>query len=154
MVAIEQKQTTTTEAHVDLSIPNSFTDLDQTLIDVYVKATIESRKGNIFKEVLAACALAEQDELGRFSSASVEGPLTYILNRPMKIPSFSFHLNELCGPDRGEILKKAERVGRFRYRFNEPMIQPYIILKSLEDSIIRNDALERFTTHRQRSLPI
>jgi hypothetical protein len=154
IAAIEKKQTTIVETHVDLSIPSSFTDLDQTLIDAYVKATIESRKGNIFKEVIAACALAEQDELGRFSSAGVEAPLSYILEREMKIPSFAFHLNELCGPDRGEILKKAERVGRLRYRFNEPMIQPYIILKSLADKVIGNDALQRFTIHRQRSLSI
>jgi len=154
LIAIERQTLTITENHVDASIPNSFTDLDQTLVDAYVKATIESRKGNIFKKVLAACALAEQDELGRFSSASVEAPLSYIIGREMKIPSFAFHLKELCGPDRGTILKKAERVGRLRYRFNEPMIQPYIILKSLADGVIGNDALERFSIHRQRSLSI
>jgi AAA domain len=154
LAAIDQRQTMIAEKHVDVSIPVSFSDLDQSLIDAYVKATIETRKGNIFKEVLAACALADQDELGRFPAANVEAPLSEIMGREMKIPSFSFHLNELSGPDRGDILRKTGKVGRFRYRFNEPMIQPYIILKSLADDIITNQILEKFSIRRQRSLSI
>jgi hypothetical protein len=154
VVAIDQRQMTIAEKHVDISIPASFSDLDQTLIDAYVKATIETRKGNIFKEVLAACALADQDELGRFPAANVEAPLSAIIGREMKIPSFAFHLNELSGPDRGDILRKTGRVGQFRYRFNEPMIEPYIILKSLADKVIDNQILEKFSIRRQRSLSI
>jgi hypothetical protein len=152
--AIERQQLVVAEKDVDLSIPTSFADLDQTLIDAYVKATIETRKGNIFKEVLAACALADQDELGRFPAANVEAPLSKVVGKEMKIPSFAFHLNELSGPDRGDILRKTGRAGKFRFRFNEPMIQPYIILKSLADGIITNHILEKFSIHRQRSLSI
>ena len=78
-------------------------------IGSYVKAATETRKGNIFEEVLAACALADQDELGRFPAANVEAPLSEIVGREMKIPSFSFHLNELSGRDRGDILKKLAK---------------------------------------------
>jgi hypothetical protein len=124
------------EEHVDLAIPNSFSDLDQSLIDAYVQATIETRRGNIFKEVLAACALADQDDLGRFSAASVEAPLSEVLGRETKTPAFAFHLNELCGKERGSILQKSGRLGSFRFRFVEPMIQPYIIMKSLASKVI------------------
>jgi Cdc6-like AAA superfamily ATPase len=154
LVSIERKEFRISEQDVDDAIPNSFSDLDQTLIDAYVKAIVETRKGNIFKEVLAACALADQDELGRFSAASVEAPLSAIVGKETKIPAFAFHLNELCGKDRGLILKKSGKLGSFRFRFVEPMIQPYIIMKSLETKISGNDILERFAIHRQRVLSI
>lgn len=152
--AIEHRQLIISEQTLLEAIPESFGELDHTILDAYVKATIETRKGNIFKEVLAACALAEQDELGRFSAASVEGPLSAILGREMKAPAFSFHLNELCETERGEILTKAGTRSHFRFRFKEPLMQPYITIKSISAGIIDNDILFRFSLHRQRELPI
>ena len=77
--AVEQRVTRITQELVNESINASFDDLDQSLIDSYVKAVTETRKGNIFKHVLAACALADHDDLGRFSAASLEMPLTKII---------------------------------------------------------------------------
>ncbi len=152
--AIEKKSTKITEKIVNESIERSFADLDQSLIDAYVKAITETRKGNIFKQVLAACALAEQDDLGRFSAANVEKPLTVIMKKPMSAPSFSFHLNELCSEERGLILSKSGSRSHFRFRFQQPMIQPFIILKSLSTGVIDDQILSSFSSERQRSLPI
>ena len=152
--AIERRSTKITEDLVNESIDDSFEDLDQSLIDAYVKAITETRKGNIFKLVLAACALADHDDLGRFSAASVERPLSAIMGRAMSAPSFSFHLNELCKDERGLILTKTGSRSHFRYRFNQPMIQPYIIMKSLSAGIIDDEILAGFSIERQRKLSI
>jgi Cdc6-like AAA superfamily ATPase len=117
LLAVKRHQLQITEKTANDAIPDCFADLDQTLIDAYVKATIETRKGNIFKHVLAACALAELDELGRFSAASVETILSKIIGREMKAPSFSFHLNELCSAERGLILTKSGSRSHFRFKF-------------------------------------
>lgn len=154
LVAIERQTLNITESTVEQAIPLCFSDLDQSLIESYVKATIETRKGNIFKEVLAACALADQDELGRFSAASVETTLTAIMGRDMKAPAFSFHLNELCELERGSILEKAGTRSHFRFRFVEPMMQPFIIIKSLSIEAINMDLIQRFGPQRQRSFAI
>jgi len=150
--AVERRTLRITEEIVQASIPLCFDDLDHTLIDAYVKATVATRKGNIFKEVLAACALSEQDELGRFSAANVETTLSAIIGREMKAPAFSFHLNDLCEPERGGILEKAGTRSHFRFRFVEPMMQPYIVMKSLSTMVIDTKILGRFSAQRQRDL--
>lgn len=148
------RKTLITEEIVKGSIESCFEDLDQTLIDSYVKAVTETRKGNIFKHVLAACALSDQDDLGRFSAASLEEPLSAIIGKPMKAPSFSFYLNELCEPTRGSILAKTGSRSHYRFRFVQPIIQPYITMKSLSSGIVSDDILTRFAIERQRSLSI
>jgi Cdc6-like AAA superfamily ATPase len=154
LAAIERRTLSITESVVEKAIPVCFSDLDQSLIDAYVKATTETQKGNIFKQVLAACALAEQDDVGQFSAASVETTLSEIMGREMKAPAFSFHLNDLCTPERGAILEKRGTRSRFRFRFLEPMMQPFIIIKSISNNIIDLDTIQRFGPQRQRLLDI
>lgn len=154
LTAIKEKSLRITEDVLQRAIPACFADLDQSLVEAYVRATVETRKGNIFKEVLAACALAEQDELGRFSAANVEKPLSAIIGREMKAPAFSFHLNELCEAERGSVLEKAGTRSHFRFRFNEPMFQPFVTIKSLATGVIDATQLKRFATDQQRSFDL
>ncbi len=154
LVAVEKKTLHITESVVEDAIPLCFADLDQSLIDAYAQATVETRKGNIFKQVIAACALAEQDDIGRFSAANVETTLTEIMSRDMKAPAFSFHLNDLCTNERGAILEKTGTRSTFRFRFREPMMQPFIIIKSLSNKTISLDIIQKFGPQRQRSLAI
>jgi hypothetical protein len=154
LVAIGKKILNISESIVEEAIPLCFADLDQSLIDAYAKATVETRKGNIFKQVLAACALAEQDDIGRFAAANVESTLSEIMGRQMKAPAFSFHLNDLCTTERGSILEKTGTRSTFRFRFKEPMMQPFIIIKSLSNGTINLDQIQKFGPQRQRELPI
>ena len=51
-------------------------DVDYSITEAYTRATEKIyRKENIFREVLAACAIAETNELGQFRAAAVEAPL-------------------------------------------------------------------------------
>jgi archaellum biogenesis ATPase FlaH len=154
LLAIEKKCLVISEGIVKEAIPRCFQDLDQSLLNSYALATITTRKGNLFKEVLAACALAEQDDLGRFSASDVEKTLSGIVGSEMKAPAFSFHLNELCSDERGKILNKSGTRSHFRFRFVEPMMQPFIIMKSLSSDVIQSDIVERYATQRQMRLSI
>jgi Cdc6-like AAA superfamily ATPase len=154
LVAIEARSLQITEQVVEKAVPLCFADLDQSLIDAYAKAIVETRKGNIFKQVLAACALAEQDDIGRFAAADVETTLTEIMGREMKAPAFSFHLNDLCTPERGQILEKTGTRSTFRFRFREPMMQPFIIIKSLSIGVISMEEIQLFGPRRQRSFSL
>jgi AAA domain len=104
--------------------------------------------------VLAACALAEPNNLGEFSAVSVEAPLSGILGDNVKVPSFAFHLNEMCQEARGNVFQKTGERRTYLYRFIEPAMQPYIIMQCLQDGTITPEIFERFAVKRQRSLAI
>lgn len=154
LLCIDRKTLRIDEATVRDAIEACFADVDQLLVDAYVQAIVETRKGNMFKWVLAACALAEQDEIGRFSAVDVATPLTAILGRDVDPTAFTFHLNELCASERGEILEREGARGRYRYRFVQPIIQPFIVMKSLASGLVDAALLDRFALERQRCLPL
>jgi len=130
-------------------------DVNYTIAESYTRATEKIyRKGNIFSSVLAACALTETNDLGQFTAAAVEVPLSEIMGAQFKVPSFSFHLNEMSGPERGNVLKKSGSRRTFQYHFAEAAMQPYIIMKSLKDGVISKEIFERFYVKRQKSLSI
>jgi hypothetical protein len=155
LTAIEKQTLAITEDIVLESIDRCMADVDYTITEAYTRATEKIyRKGNIFASVLAACALAETDDLGQFSASAVEGPLSAIMDAQYRVPSFSFHLNEMSGPDRGNVLIKTGERRTFHYHFKETAMQPYIIMKSLKEGIITRKIFERFYVTRQRSLSI
>jgi hypothetical protein len=128
-------------------------DVDYQIAEAYTRATERIyRKGNIFSSVLAACALAETNDLGQFKAATVEEPLSAIMGSPHKVTAFSFHLNEMSGPARGNVLVKTGERKTFQYHFREAAMQPYIIMKSLKEGVISKEVFERFYVKRQMSL--
>ena len=154
LICVKRKQLVINEEIISVAIENCFDDLDEDLIDSYVNATMETRKGNLFKEVIAAAALAEQDGLGRFSAVDLEAPFSEIIGAPTKPDAFTFHLNKLCESGRGLVLERDGTRGRYRYSFVQPMLQPYIIMKSLTLGVLSDNILKKFAIQRQRTLSI
>ncbi len=153
--AIAGKRIKITEGDVYEAVRDCVEDVDYSVKESYVRATERIyRKGNIFPQVLAAAALADLDSLGKFGAANVEGPLTAIMGENYKVPSFAFHLNELCKPERGRVLKKSGERRTYRFHFIDSVMQPYIVMKSLQEKIITNEILEKFSLRRQRGLSI
>lgn len=155
VTTVERKAQTITEADVLNSLENCIADVDYTVQVSYTRATEKIyRKGNIFAQVLAACALTETNDLGQFSAAGVEEPLSAIMGSPYKVPSFSFHLNEMATAERGNVLRKTGARRTFLYNFCEPAMQPYIVMKSLRDGVISSEVLNKFSIKRQKELSI
>jgi Cdc6-like AAA superfamily ATPase len=102
----------------------------------YITATQSPRPENLFAQVLAACALAEKDELGYFSPAAVKGPLSTIMGRDYDIPAFSRHLSEFIGDARGRVLQRRGEPRKYRYRFRDPLMQPFAIMAALSQGLI------------------
>lgn len=153
--AVEQKTLHISEDTVLQSIEDCMADVDYTIQESYTRATEKIyRKGNLFPQVLAACALTETNDLGQFTAADVELPLTAIMAKPQPVTAFSFHLNEMAGEERGNVLKKSGARRTFKYNFSEPAMQPYIIMKSLKNGIISREIFEKFYVRRQKELSI
>lgn len=153
--AISRQRIQITETDLMNALDDCIADVDYTVKEGYTRATEKIyRKPNIFNKVLAACALCETNDLGQFTAAEVEVPLSAIMGEPYKVPSFAFHLNEMSGPDRGAILRKRGARRTYQYNFSEPAMQPFVIMKSLKDGIISSTLFEQFYIKRQGSLSI
>jgi Cdc6-like AAA superfamily ATPase len=113
-----------------------------TIVTAYNKATRSAHQDVLFDKVLLACALAGKDELGMFAARNVVGPLSMIMGKQMNIPAFARHLKQFSGEERGNILQRHGEERRFFYRFDDPMMQPYIILNGLSNHLI-DDAMLR-----------
>jgi hypothetical protein len=112
----------------------------QSIVSGYVQATT-SRRGNLYSQVLTACALAEKDALGYFASSDVRDPMSGIMGKHYDIPAFSQHLNDFCENDRGPILEKSGYPRRYRFRFCNPLMEPYVIMSGISKGLITKDIL-------------
>ncbi|HZZ92749.1 MAG TPA: AAA family ATPase [Usitatibacter sp.] len=131
------------ETHVDEAERLCLEKVDASLTSQYNRATQSHRSGNIYKEVLLACALAEPDERGYFPAKAVEFPLSTIMRKPYTTEMFGQHLKKLNTADRGEVLEVDGTPRRFRYRFEEPLMQPYVILRGLKDGLLDKATMKR-----------
>ena len=109
----------------------------ESLLESY-RLAVSAPRGIHFKPVLLACALARKDEHGFFYANNVTGPLREITRKPtFNIPAFAFHLKVFCSEARGAVL---ERSGK-QYRFVQPIMEPYVILRGLADGLINEPQL-------------
>jgi hypothetical protein len=113
----------------------------RTIITTYNKATRSAHQDVLFDKVLLACALAPKDELGMFAARDVAVPLSMIMGIQYQIPAFARHLKQFSGNERGNVLQKHGEQRRFFYRFDDPMMQPFVILKGLSDKIFDSNRL-------------
>lgn len=111
------------------------------ILTAYDKATTSPQKQSLYAQVLLACALTKPDALGYFSAADVVQPLSVIMEKPYGIPSFARHLNEFCGEKRGYILQKKGEPRRYRYRFKNPLMQPFVLIHGLANAFMPEELL-------------
>jgi energy-coupling factor transporter ATP-binding protein EcfA2 len=110
----------------------------------YQKASEGQRKGTLFPQVLLACAVAPVDDLGYFSSADVRDPLREITGKPYDIPNFAQHLDKLSKDEaRGPVLEKLDLGYRLRFRFRNPMLRPFVVMRGLTDGMVTGTLVEK-----------
>lgn len=109
---------------------------EASLRDAYHTATVGTKKDNLWREVVAACATAESDDRGWFSSRAVTDSLAKIVHRPVLQQTVAFHLGRLCDTDRGFMLERIGKERRYRYRFLNPLLAPFTVMKSMSDGVI------------------
>jgi Cdc6-like AAA superfamily ATPase len=103
---------------------------------MYAKATQSPQPKNLFPQTLLACATAGADEFGNFKAAALKRPLSEILRRDRDIPDFNRHLKAFCTSERGPVLEQVGTHKNYRYRFCDPMMQSYILIRGLNDGLL------------------
>jgi Cdc6-like AAA superfamily ATPase len=118
-------------AAIDTALANA----QQSIVGAYHRATASPRE-NLYPQVLLACAMAEPDGLGYFAAVDVRKPLSGIMKKPYEIPAFSQHLNAFCEDSRGPVLQRTGTARRYRFRFVNPLMQPYVLMDGIRKGLI------------------
>jgi hypothetical protein len=67
-------------------------------------------------------------------------PLSDILRKPIGIDGFNPNLKELSSSKRGDVLQQLGSERIYRYRFRNPSMQPYVIMKGIQDGFLDEKA--------------
>jgi energy-coupling factor transporter ATP-binding protein EcfA2 len=132
--AVQDDRDLVTLEDVEEAIPRAVR--GHTIHSDYVKSIRSSQPGNLYREVLLACAIAPKNSLGYFTSGQIRDPLEVIAGRRLDIPAFSRHMKEFLDPVRGSVLRREGKERSYSYRFSDPMMQPYVIMSSITDGLI------------------
>lgn len=114
------------------------------LLSTYKRAVTAQRKDTLHAKVLLACALASKDGLGYFTAADVREPMSDIMGRAYSIPAFSPHLKAFTESERGAVLRREGTERRYRWRFRDPLLQPFTVLTALSEGWLPVKYKERF----------
>jgi len=128
------------ESAVQMAVEKAY----QSILSAYHRATSSSRE-TIYAQVLLACALAKKDNLGFFAPPDVVNPMSLVMKRKYRTTGFSRHLNDFCEDKRGAVLCKRGSERNYRFRFVNPMMQPYVIMHGLASGLIAQEDLNSFS---------
>jgi GTPase SAR1 family protein len=156
--AIDRRSMMIVDADVDRAIKRVLERSQESIKEEYAQAVHSNRSDNLYKQVLLACALADTDAEGRgtFAPLAVCRPLTAILRRDMmvRIDAFQQHLKKFITPERGNVLMRRGHERAFRYRFREPMMQPFVIMQGIEQGLVDPSAIDVLSFPAQPRLPL
>jgi Cdc6-like AAA superfamily ATPase len=137
--AIKARRLDLSTSDTDKAILDLLETSEQSFKRNYDEATRSNQPDNLFRQVLTACALAKADENGYFAPAAVREPLAGILGRPVSVATFQNHLADFS-EKRGKILQRIGEARSYRLRFRHPAMQPYVIMRGIEEGIVDESA--------------
>ena len=115
---------------------NQIVKTKQTVAQNYYIAISSAHKSNTYKMTLLACALCQNDEQGFFTASEAARTMAILQGEECAVSDIQRHLNEFILSKRGFVLERQGSTRRFRYRFTNPLVQPYTIIHSLSEKII------------------
>jgi len=132
-----------TTEHVQLAFRAAAEQALQTVKDKHFQAVQSSHRDSLYYQVLLACAMAAAktfDDLGYFQAADVAEPLSQILqDREITVSTYNKHIGQFCEEKRGCILERTGPKRGYKYRFRDPLVPPYIIMKGIASGILRDE---------------
>lgn len=152
--AILNKRTKILEDNVDAAIRRALERSQESVRQDYAAATHTNRTDTLFEQVLLACALAKTDDTGLFTPNSVVAPLSSILGRSMAISNFQNHLKKFISDERARVLVRRGKDRAYKFRFRDPMMQPYVIMGGVESGLVKPRSLDALSSPAEPELPI
>ncbi|MDX2257466.1 MAG: ATP-binding protein [Hyphomicrobiaceae bacterium] len=151
--AIRAKRLSVESFDVDQAMTAFIADSKEAFKKAYRDAT-RSNQDNNFEQSLLACALARTDDEGFFTANDVVEPFSAIMRDKKRIAHFEKHLRRFSSDEGGNVLIKRGGERQQRFRFKDPMMQPYVIIRGIESKMIDEDAKTILLQREQGVLPI
>jgi len=108
----------------------------QTIADTFYAAVSSSYKNSRHKLTLLSCAMSPTDGQGFFQASAVSDTYGRLVQKSCQVSDIQKHLTEFVSEKRGKVLQRQGTQRRFRYRFSNPLVQPYTIIHSLSENLI------------------
>jgi len=144
--ACERRSFTVLLADVDKGFANAVKQADHTIADTYATAIHSAHSGALFAQVLLACAITAcrtpDHAFGYFQAVDVVDSLEAILKKSVQIATFNGHLTEFVSDKRNKVLDRTGVARAYRYRFHDPLVPPYVILRGIADKLITAEDVE------------
>lgn len=137
--AILNRRLLVTNEDVESSMARFISETERTFRDRYRNAT-RSNQDNFFEQSLLACALAKTDDDGFFTANDVVEPYSAIMKEKKRIAHFEKHLRRFSTDEGGNILIKRGGDRQQQFRFGDPMMQPYVIIRGIQTKMIDDGA--------------
>lgn len=151
--AIFEKRLKVEASDVEASMDAFIEEVEVTFRDAYRDAT-RSNQSNYFRQSLLACALAKTDDEGWFTANDVLAPYSAIMKAKKTISHYEKHLARFSSADGGNILQRRGGERQQQFRFTDPMMQPYVILRGIQTKMIDEKARASLLQMEQPELPI
>jgi Cdc6-like AAA superfamily ATPase len=151
--AIDKKKLTVTNDDVEASMERFINETETSFRDAYREAT-RSNQTNNFQQSLLACALARTDDEGFFTANDVVEPYSAIMKEKKRIAHFEKHLRRFSSNEGGNILIKRGGDRQQTFRFSDPMMQPYVIIRGIQKKMIDDAARSTLLQREQGALAI
>jgi Cdc6-like AAA superfamily ATPase len=151
--AIERRKLEVTNSDIEASMDMFIRDAEVSFKESYRRAT-RSNQDNFFQQSLLACALAKTDDHGFFTANDVVEPYSAIIGERKRHAHFEKHLRRFSSDDGGNILIKRGGERQLTFRFADPMMQPYVIIRGIQTGMIDDKAKAILLQRQQGSLPI
>jgi hypothetical protein len=129
-VAAGERTTIVTDAQLPGAVHEVVGNVDPETLHAYDQATVRARRG-IYPEILLACALAPRDSHGTYNVADVRAALQFIVRREVR--GLTNQVAALTEEGRGAVVEKLGLASAARYRFVNPALEPYILMRGLEE---------------------
>lgn len=129
--ALSERRADISARDVDAAVARAIDRAQQSVTEAYYRAT--AGDGDVRRRVLLACALAEEDDFGFFSADDLGGPLGRL-----GAESGETLEQDLLALARTEaVLQRRQEAGADRYRFVNPLLQPYVVMRGLSEGLVK-----------------
>lgn len=124
-----ENQTRITITHLDASVAVALRRASESVRQAYEQSIVRARRG-IYPEILLAAVLSPRDAYGAFNVAAVRDTLERIVRREVR--GLTNQIAALTETGRGGALQKLGAGKTARYRFVNPLLEPFVLMRGLE----------------------
>ncbi|MCK1638977.1 AAA family ATPase [Bradyrhizobium sp. 157] len=151
--AVDNRRLEVSNDDVEASMTRFIEDTEKAFKEAY-RTAIRSNQDNFFEHSLLACALAQTDDEGFFTANDVVEPYSAIMKEKKRIAHFEKHLRRFSSEEGGFILHKRGGDRKQQFRFKDPMMQPYVIIRGIQNKLIPETAKATLLQREQGRLAI